>query len=153
MPCFCLNPFATSCALYFSIDPSTLRLIVGGSRAEDTCPQVGRFESDWLSGLTTYYMIYMWCTYRSCEASHHPTRLINYGKYRKNYVVNTKLSRRFGLNRSRLPILVENRWPSTMSEADIRLNPCRLRRYRTQHSSSQPFDSSDVVSATPAISW
>ena len=52
-------------------------------------------------------MIYMWCTYKSCEASHHPTRLINYGNYRKNYVVNTKLNRRFGLNRSRLPILVE----------------------------------------------
>jgi len=30
----------------------------------------------YLEGLTTCYMIYMWHTYKSCEASHHPMRLI-----------------------------------------------------------------------------
>ena len=30
----------------------------------------------YLEGLTTCYMIYMWHTYKSCEASYHPMRLI-----------------------------------------------------------------------------
>ena len=48
----------------------------GESEAKRRARKLEDSKVIYLEGLTTCYMIYMWYTYKSCEASHHPMRLI-----------------------------------------------------------------------------